>query len=212
MPSHLTTTFLFADTLLAHIKEWDMQCFIKINRDWSNAFSDTFMPLMRDQRTWYPFYALLLIYVIVKFRWKAVPFIVLAIVTVSLSDLISSRIFKDLIGRVRPCHEELLVGIMQLRVGYCPGSGSFTSSHAANHFSLATFFYFALRPYFKKWGLLFFLWAGIISFAQVYVGVHYPGDVLGGTIIGLGVGRFIFYFFRKYFNFQKNLFYKKSLL
>ena len=211
MLPHLTTTFLFADTWFSHLKEWDMQCFIKINRDWSNAFADFFLPITRDQRTWYPFYALLLTYVIIKFKWKSIPFIVLAIATVSLSDLISSHILKEFIGRVRPCHEILLIGVMKLRVGYCPGSSSFTSSHAANHFSMATFFYFSLRPYFRKWSLLFFLWAGIISFAQIYVGVHYPGDVIGGTIVGLLAGRFTYYLFKRYFNFDKNLFYKKSL-
>jgi undecaprenyl-diphosphatase len=211
MSAHLTSTFLFANSLLSYIKEWDMQCFIKINRDWSNSFSDFVMPLMRDQRTWYPLYALILIYAIVKFKAKSVPFIVLAIATVSISDLVSSRLFKDWIGRVRPCHEELLVGIVKLRVGYCPMSASFTSSHAANHFALATFFYLALRPYLKKWALLFFLWAGIISYAQVYVGVHYPCDVMGGAVLGILIGLTTHYFFRKYFNFQKNPFQKKSL-
>lgn len=202
MSSCLTSTFLFAGNILSHLKDWDMKCFIKINVDWTGSFGDALMPLMRDQRVWYPLYALLLIYVIVKFRWKAVPFILIGAATVALSDIISSHFLKEFIGRIRPCHEEQLVGIMKLRVGYCPNSGSFTSSHAVNHFSLATFFYMALRPYFKQWALLFFLWAGLIAYAQVYVGVHYPGDVLGGTALGVLIGMFTAYVFRKYFNFQ----------
>lgn len=205
MSSCLTSTFLFADNILSHLKDWDMQCFIKINVDWTGAFGDFLMPLMRDQRVWYPLYALLLIYVIVKFKWKAVPFILIGVVTVALSDIISSHFLKDFIGRIRPCHEEQLVGIMKLRVGYCPNSGSFTSSHAVNHFSLATFFYLVLRPYFKQWALLFFLWAGLIAYAQVYVGVHYPGDVLGGTVLGILIGIFTAYVFRRYFNFRSVL-------
>jgi len=210
MPLHLTTTFLFADSLINQLKDWDMACFIKVNRDGASAFADVFMPIMRDQRTWYPLYALLLIYAIVKFKWNAVPFILLGIVTVGLSDGVSSHILKDWVGRIRPCNEAKLVNIIKVRVGYCPMSGSFTSSHAANHFSLATFFYLTLKPYLKKWSLLFFLWAGVISYAQVYVGVHYPGDVLCGGILGVLIGLLTSYFFKKYFDFHKNPF-KKQL-
>jgi len=205
MPACLTAVFLSAENILSRLKDLDMQCFIKVNVDWTGAFGDCFMPLMRDQRVWYPLYFLLLLYVAVKFRWKALPFILLGVVTVALSDVISSHLLKEFIGRIRPCHEEQLVGIMKLRVGYCPNSGSFTSSHAVNHFSLATFFYLTLRPYFKRRALLFFLWAALIAYAQVYVGVHYPGDVLCGAILGVLIGIGTAYFFKKYFNFQKGL-------
>lgn len=203
MPSYLASTFLFADNILSRLKDWDMRCFIKVNVDWTGAFGDFIMPLMRDQRVWYPLYVLLLLYFVIKFKWKALPFIVLALATVGLSDVISSHFLKEFIGRIRPCHEEQLIGIMKLRVGYCPNSGSFTSSHAVNHFGLATFFYMALRPYFKQWALLFFLWSALIAYAQVYVGVHYPGDVLCGAVLGILIGMFTAYFFKKYFNFEK---------
>lgn len=203
MSPYLASTFLFADNLLSHLKDWDMRCFIKVNVDWTGAFGDFIMPLMRDQRVWYPLYILLLLYAVIKFKWKSLPFIVIALATVGLSDVISSHFLKDFIGRIRPCHEEQLEGIMKLRVGYCPNSGSFTSSHAVNHFGLATFFYLALRLYFKQWALLFFLWAGLIAYAQVYVGVHYPGDVLGGALLGILIGVFTAYFFKRYFNFEK---------
>jgi len=71
---------------------------------------------------------------------------------------------------------------------YCPGSGSFTSSHATNHFGLATFIFFTMRTYFKNWAYLFFVWAAIISYGQVYVGIHYPLDVIGGAVLGWGIG------------------------
>jgi len=206
-----TESFLVADGLPGHLKDWDIACFTKVNVDWTGAFGDFLMPLVRDQRAWYPFYFLLLIYVIVKFKWKSLPFIVLAVATVACADLVSSHLLKDLIGRIRPCHEDRLAGIMRLRVGYCPNSGSFTSSHAVNHFSLATFFYACLKPYFRQWALLFFLWAALICYAQVYVGVHYPGDVLGGAVLGAGIGLVFYGLFRKYYRFEKDLFYRKSL-
>jgi undecaprenyl-diphosphatase len=73
-------------------------------------------------------------------------------------------------------------------VGYRPQSSSFTSSHAANHFGMAIFLYLTLKNDFGKWPLLFFLWAFSISFAQVYVGVHYPLDVTCGALIGILIG------------------------
>jgi undecaprenyl-diphosphatase len=73
-------------------------------------------------------------------------------------------------------------------VGYRPQSSSFTSSHAANHFAMATYLYSTLKEKQGKWPLVFFFWAFIISYAQVYVGVHYPIDVTCGALIGILIG------------------------
>lgn len=191
----------FWSGLLTPLGKWDMALFRKVNIDWTGAFGDFLMPVIRDQSTWYPLYAFLLIYVIWKFKWKAVPFILLAGLTVALTDQVSSNFLKDYFGRVRPCSEPLLAGIMKLRVNRCPTSGSFTSSHAVNHFGLAAFIFFTLKPYLKKWAFLFFVWAALICYAQVYVGVHYPGDVTGGALIGLLLGWITSLLFSRYFNF-----------
>jgi undecaprenyl-diphosphatase len=70
----------------------------------------------------------------------------------------------------------------------CGTGGGFTSAHAANHFGLAMFLFITLRPILGNWLYLFFVWAAIICFAQVYVGVHYPFDILAGAILGCLVG------------------------
>lgn len=189
------------ERLLAVLKEWDFAIFLKINTSWTGAFGDFLMPILRDQRTWYPLYAFLFIYVIYKFKWKAVPFIIIAGLTVVLTDQVSSTFLKNYFDRTRPCNEEALRGMMRLLLDRCPSSGSFTSSHAVNHFGLATFVYCSLKPYFGKWGLLFFLWAALICYAQVYVGVHYPFDVTGGAILGILLGLLTAWIFKKYFNF-----------
>jgi membrane-associated phospholipid phosphatase len=189
-------------SLLTRLKDWDMAFFLKINTEWTGPFGDFIMPLMRDQRTWYPLYAALLIYVILKFKWKAIiPYIILGTLTVVITDQLSSNVLKEFFGRIRPCHEERLIGLMKLRVEYCPQSGSFTSSHAVNHFGLAAFFFFTLKQYLGKWTWLFFLWAGIVCYAQVYVGVHYPGDVTGGALVGTVLGWLTSLVFMRYFNF-----------
>ena len=91
------------------------------------------------------------------------------------------------------------MGKARLLLNHCPGSGSFTSSHAANHFGLAFFIYLTLKPYLKKWGYLFFLWAATVSYAQVYIGVHYPIDVISGALLGSAIGYFTSLQFNKRF-------------
>jgi len=193
----------FWQNLLRQLGEWDRALFLKVNVDWAGGFADAVMPVLRNQQTWYPLYAFLIIYVIWRFRWKALPFILIAGLTVVLTDQVSSSFLKNYFDRVRPCSEPLLAGIMKLRVGRCPTSGSFTSSHAVNHFGLAAYIIFCLKPYFKKWAWLFLLWAACICYAQVYVGVHYPGDVSGGALVGMLLGWLTSLLFTRYFNFGK---------
>jgi undecaprenyl-diphosphatase len=108
--------------------------------------------------------------------------------TVVLTDFVSSTLIKENIWRLRPCNNPDLSSWINIMVGYRPQSSSFTSSHAANHFGIATFLYLSLKEEFGKWPMFFFLWAFAISYAQVYVGVHYPLDVIAGTGIGLLIG------------------------
>ncbi|WP_118973687.1 phosphatase PAP2 family protein [Taibaiella koreensis] len=195
----------FWPDLLQRLDAWDRALFVKVNVDWTGGLADAVMPILRDQRTWYPLYAFLIIYVIWRFRWKALPFILIAGLTVVLTDQVSSNFLKNYFDRVRPCSEPLLAGIMKLRIGRCPTSGSFTSSHAVNHFGLAAYVIFCLKPYFKKWRYLFWLWAAAICYAQVYVGVHYPGDVSCGALLGILLGGLMAWLFNRYFNFGKPL-------
>ncbi|HEX6333497.1 MAG TPA: phosphatase PAP2 family protein, partial [Flavisolibacter sp.] len=115
-------------------------------------------------------------------------FILLAVCTPALTDLLSSHIVKENIFRLRPCRDPNMLGQIRVLASYCPQSSSFTSSHAANHFGLATFLSMALRTVTGKWIYLTFLWALLIVYAQLYVGVHYPTDILGGAFIGVVAG------------------------
>jgi len=116
-----------------------------------------------------------------------------------LTDFISSDIIKENFFRLRPCNDPLMADKIRFLLSYKPQSSSFTSSHATNHFALAAFFYFTLKKYFKNWSILFFIWAFMICYAQVYVGVHYPFDVIVGGMIGFFMGFLIAAFFNKKF-------------
>ncbi|GAC1418696.1 MAG: hypothetical protein NVS9B7_07970 [Flavisolibacter sp.] len=78
--------------------------------------------------------------------------------------------------------------MVRFLVAYCPQSSSFTSSHAANHFGMAAFVSTALKPLIGPWIYLTYFWAFLIVYAQIYVGVHFPLDVIAGAIIGLVIG------------------------
>ena len=156
------------------------------------------MPLVRNAVVWIPLYFFLILWVWNKFGWKrAIIWTLVAIVVVSFSDLLSSHIIKPLVGRVRPCNEPTLAATFRNVINRCGENGSFTSSHAANHFSIAAFFYFSLRGCIPSIAWIFWLWAAAICYAQVYVGVHYPSDVVAGAMLGIIIGSFIYFFYQK---------------
>ncbi len=175
-------------SILETLNKWDTWLFLKINGQWTSDFWDHAFPFLRDKMVSFPLYLFLLLFVFINFGWKSWKWLLLVIVTVILSDQFSSTFVKYFFNRVRPCNDVSLQDQIRILVNYIPQSPSFTSSHAVNHFALGTYFYFTLKPYFGKWAYLFFLWAGIVGYGQIYVGVHYPGDVLGGAVVGLLIG------------------------
>jgi len=170
------------------IKQFDYNLFSKVNGQWHTAFFDEFFPFIREPFIWLPFYFFLVFFTTINFRKRGWYWVLFFILNAIISDYLSSTIIKDNFIRVRPCHDPLLADTIRFLVSYCPESSSFTSSHAVNHFA-ATMFIFttfkkAISP---KWAYLF-LWALLISYAQVYVGVHFPFDVFCGAIVGLILG------------------------
>jgi undecaprenyl-diphosphatase len=123
-----------------------------------------------------------------NFGKQAWTWILFAIINVTLTDQISSSFLKKWVERIRPCNEETLIGKMRLLLEHCSGGFSFTSSHATNHFGFAMFVFLTTRHFMGKWSRWLFVWAATISYGQVYVGVHYPVDILGGALLGMGIG------------------------
>ena len=168
----------------------DRFLFLKINRDCQNGFLDTLTIFFREATFWVPLYLFMLVFALLNFGKKAWLWIFYAALTVTASDTISSKIFKPLFARPRPCADDFFSSQVRLLASYCGGNGSFPSSHAANHFAMAMFFFLTLKHVAPKMRWLFFGWAACVCLSQVYVGVHYPSDVLGGAILGILIGWF----------------------
>lgn len=166
---------------------WDLKLFFYINNRLTNVFLDFVLPWMREPYFWAPLYLFLGVLVVYNYKWRGFFWIVFFILTFAITDQ-SSAFIKDLVGRLRPCRDPNIAPYVRVMVIYCPGSGSFTSSHAANHFGLAMFSFLSLKPQIGKWAWLFFVWAAVIGYAQIYVGVHYPLDILGGAVLGIMAG------------------------
>ena len=176
---------------------WDTYLFFAINNTWTSSFLDHILPWWRDSTTWYPLYLFLLIFILINFGWKSWTWILFVIINVTITDQFSSTYVKQWIPRLRPCQDPALEEHVRMIVNHCSGGYSFPSSHATNHFGAAVFFFCTLRPYLKKWAYLFFFWAASISYGQVYVGVHYPSDVIGGAILGSIIGYLMSLIYRK---------------
>ena len=119
-------------------------------------------------------------------RRHAVLVLIMLVLAVTLADLLSSGLIKHLVERLRPTHDPSLGNAVHVVNGYRGGMYGFVSSHAANFFAVATFLSLLVRHRLVTCSL--FAWAVLQCYSRVYLGVHYPGDILGGIVVGVLVG------------------------
>jgi membrane-associated phospholipid phosphatase len=174
-------------SLLQWLEHLDKTLFVLIQHDSDHSVLDAVMPVVRDPLTWIPLYAFMLVYAFRTGKQKAWAFILLSVLTVAITDSFTAQLLKPLFGRLRPCHDPEMQTFLRGLVD-CGGLYSMPSNHAANHFGLAAFWFFAIREMTgKRWRWLW-VWAAVICYAQVYVGKHYPFDVLAGACLGMLTG------------------------
>jgi undecaprenyl-diphosphatase len=183
-------------SLLQWLDHLDKVLFVLIQHDSDASLLDTVMPFVREPLVWAPFYAFMAYYAFRTGKQRAWLFILLSVVTFTITDSLCAQLLKPLFSRPRPCHDAEVQVYLRSLID-CGGMYSMPSNHAANHFGLATFWYFSIRSLNgRKWPWLW-LWAALICYAQVYVGKHYPSDVLVGAVVGmltgLGISRLFVY-------------------
>jgi membrane-associated phospholipid phosphatase len=175
----------------------DKDLFTAIHSEGAVPALDGFFKLMREAITWVPLYAFMLYWIFRFGRQYAWPFVLLTVATFAVADYTSASILKPMFARARPCHDDDLQDVIRGIIG-CGGYNSFPSSHAANHFGLAAFWYrsvYLVRT--KKWHWLW-AWALVIGYAQVYVGKHFPLDIVGGAVLGYGIGALMALIFERW--------------
>lgn len=173
--------------MIEQLISFDKELFLMINQGMSNAFFDWIMPILRNRFTWAPLYLFIIVFCIKNYKKEGVIMVLAVLLNFAASDLISSRLIKNNVERLRPCNDIELQDKMVKRVN-CSGGYSFTSSHATNHFAMAVMLTFLFYRRWKPVLWIGLIWAGVISFAQVYVGVHFPLDVTVGSFLGITIG------------------------
>lgn len=168
--------------MLEKLVELDRELFVYLN-DMQSPFWDPIMVFVSDKYVWVPFYLGLIGYVIWRYKRKSIPMLLLAVLTIVLADSITSGIFKPYFARLRPCHDPTLSETINLVAG-CGGKFGFMSSHAANSFGFAVFFNLVLSDRYAVFKFILVAWAVIVSYSRIYLGVHFPGDIVGGAIVG----------------------------
>jgi len=172
-------------SLIAILLHYDTCLFYFLNHLIAHPVWDWFWVTITMQKNWILPLLAVVIWLVWKGGGRGRVAVVLALLAVGASDVISARVLKPGVGRLRPCHE---LENVRLLVS-CGGKHGFPSSHAANSFAVAM----TLACFYRRYASLCVTLASLVGLSRIIVGVHYPGDVLGGFILGgLGAGFFVF--------------------
>jgi undecaprenyl-diphosphatase len=178
--------------MLEHINELDTVIFLFLNNLGTETW-DPFWIKMSEVFIWIPLYLALIAGLFFLFKPKTALWAILIIsLNVVFTDQGSVRLFKNQFERLRPCHEESIKDQVRLVKGHCGGQYGFISSHASNTFGIAVLIGLLYR---RRWPWVFYamlVWASVVSYSRIYLGVHYPTDIYFGALYGSFIGGILY--------------------
>ena len=178
--------------MLTELINLDKQLFLFFN-GLNNGVFDFLMWHISGKLIWIPLYIIILYAIIRTFGKRSIIIIVAIVLTIVATDQISVLI-KNSVQRLRPTHNPDFEGLVHFLNDYRGGNFGFVSSHAANCFGLATFISLLFQ---RKWVIIAItVWAITVSYSRIYLGVHYPADLVAGGLLGI-VLALIFYQIKK---------------
>ena len=182
--------------LLSMLKAMDTMVFLTVNSH-HNAYFDSVMWLVSGKLIWVPMYVSLFFVLLKNYSYKVVFAILLAIgVVILFTDSFTAQVIRPWVCRLRPSNlDNPMSSMVHIVDGYRGGTYGFPSNHASNTWGLAFFITFLFRRY--KLTFFFFLWALLVCYSRMYLGVHYFGDLLIGGLLALAGASTVFYVFRK---------------
>ena len=182
--------------LLSMLKAMDTMVFLTVNSH-HNAYFDSVMWLISGKLIWVPMYVSLFFVLLKNYSYKVVFAILLAIgVVILFTDSFTAQVIRPWVCRLRPSNlDNPMSSMVHIVDGYRGGAYGFPSNHASNTWGLAFFITFLFRRY--KLTFFFFLWALLVCYSRMYLGVHYFGDLLIGGLLALAGASTVFYVFRK---------------
>jgi undecaprenyl-diphosphatase len=186
--------------MIDQLISYDQQLFLFLNGMHSPAF-DFIMIWLSNKLIWVPLYAWMLFYMWREHRSRLWLVIIAIALLVTLTDQISVQVFKNIFHRLRPCHNPELEGFVRILNGHCGGKYGFISSHACNTAGIAVFAGLMLRNRFRWFLPTIIIWSLLVCYSRIYLGVHYPADVLVGFFVGAIIG-FLVYILFNYVNKQ----------
>ncbi len=184
--------------MIEWLEELDRSLFLFLN-GLHQSWLDQPMYYMSEKLFWIPVYLLLLYFVFRAYNWKVMLWTLLGVVlVVSIGDRVSVELFKNVFERYRPSRNLEIGEMVHIVNDYRGGLYGFVSSHATNFFGIATFVFLILKPKFGAKAYWVLAWAALISYTRIYLGVHYPGDIVCGGILGALIGYGVYILFKRF--------------